>query len=81
VWFGQGSFHTNTIEGIWSRLKRLTENFNGINGNVFNGNNLIDNNEYFNGWICQGIFFMNIEHLKLPINGKKEYLINYIKFD
>lgn len=50
-------FRTNNIEGIWSRLKRLTQNFNGINCNEFNGNNQIDNFEYFNVWICQGILY------------------------
>ena len=38
IWFGQGHFHTNSIEGTWSRLKRLTRSFTGINGNIFNTN-------------------------------------------
>ena len=79
VWFGQGSFHTNNIEGIWSKIKRLMDNFNGINGNIFNGKNNINNIDYFNSWICLGIFFMNTEHLQLGINAKKKYLISYLK--
>ena len=30
VWFGYGNFHTNNIEGLWSQIKRLTNNFSGI---------------------------------------------------
>ena len=32
LWFVQGSFHTNTKEGVWSRLIRLTNIFCGISG-------------------------------------------------
>ena len=28
--FGFGNFHTNNIEGLWSQIKRLTNNFSGI---------------------------------------------------
>ena len=31
VWWGKGHFHTNSIEGTWSKLKRLTSSFNGVN--------------------------------------------------
>ena len=31
VWFGYGNFHTNNLEGLWSQIKRLTNNFSGIN--------------------------------------------------
>jgi len=27
VWFGQGLFHTNTVEGLWATIKRLNGNF------------------------------------------------------
>ena len=30
VWFGQGLFHTNSIEGLWSQIKRLSNNFSGL---------------------------------------------------
>jgi len=33
-WFGYGSFHTNTIDGVWSKIKRISNNFSGINGYV-----------------------------------------------
>ena len=33
VWFGYGNFHTNNIEGLWSQIKRLSNNFSGISIN------------------------------------------------
>ena len=80
IWFGQGHFHTNSIEGTWSKLKRLTRSFNGLNGNVFNTKrNNLGNNDYFEGWICTGIFFMKCESLHLPVIEKKKFLIDYVK--
>ena len=81
VWFGQGHFHTNSIESTWSRLKRLTKSFNGLNGNIFNTKKDFNNKDYFDGWICTGIFFMQCESRKLALNGKKIYLIDFIKVD
>ena len=40
---------------------------------------IFHNIDYFNSWICLGIFFMNTEHLQLGINAKKNYLISYLK--
>ena len=77
IWFGQGHFHTNSIESTWSRLKRLTRSFNGLNGNIFNTKKDFDNEEYFNGWICTGIFFMQCESKKLALNKKKNNLIDF----
>ena len=78
VWFGHGHFHTNSIEGTWSRIKRLSRSFNGLNGNIFNTSRDIDNKAYFEGWICTAIFFMKCESLHLAINQKKNYLIDYL---
>ena len=33
VWFGYGYFHTNNIEGLWSQIKRLSNNFSEISIN------------------------------------------------
>ena len=55
----------------WSRLKRLTDSFNGLNCNIFNTNRDINDTEYFNGWICVGLFYMRYEYLKLGLSAKK----------
>lgn len=34
LWFGSGLFHTNTVEGLWSRIKRLCNDFSGITFNL-----------------------------------------------
>ena len=78
IWFGQGHFHTNSIEGTWSKLKRLTKSFTGLNGNIFNTKKNIEDKEYFDGWICTGIFFMKYESLNLSYNAKKNYLISFL---
>ena len=79
--FGQGINHTNTIEGVWSRLKRLCDCFNGLNGNqfYFNNNHNCNDTDYFNGYICAGIFFMDCEKNKLGLKDRGDYLIPFIK--
>ena len=34
VWLGVGMFHTNTVEGLWGQIKRLPNNFSGLNFNI-----------------------------------------------
>ena len=48
LWFGRGNFNTNTVEGLWSSIKRLCKDFTGINISnldklVENGINIKDN--------------------------------------
>lgn len=31
VWFGQGMSHTNSIDGLWPSIKRISNNFACIN--------------------------------------------------
>ena len=59
LWFAQGSFHRNTIEGVWSRIKRTTNKFLGINGAILSKLESKDImiNEYLNGIICSGFFY------------------------
>ena len=33
-WFGSGLFNTNSVEGLWSQLKRLTHDFSGLTINT-----------------------------------------------
>ena len=63
VWFGQGSFHTNTVEGLWSTIKRINNNFSGLSFNILdditkNGGNPSD---YIDDWICFSLFFRDVK--------------------
>ena len=66
IWFGYGDFHTNTIEGLWSQIKRLTDNFSGLKfsriNNLFNSDE--EKNNYLDGWICYGLLLREIEKKK-----------------
>ena len=58
VWFGRGSFHTNTVEGLWSCIKLLSNIFSGLN---FHNLNIlekegINSNDYINDWLCYSLF-------------------------
>ena len=58
LWFAQGSFHTNTIEG----LKRNINDFWAINGSILTklAEKGITIDDYANGIICYGLFLWNI---------------------
>ena len=63
-WFGRGNFHTNTIEGLWSQIKRITHDFSGINMSLVNSleNSGTDiKEEYLNDWICTELYFRDCE--------------------
>mgnify|MGYP006916232423 CR=1 FL=1 len=78
-WFGEVKFHTNTIEGIWSQIKRITNYFMGLNGTIFNKFHNIDNfNDYINSIICTALFYMRCEHDALGDNAKIDLLKKYI---
>ena len=78
IGFGYGQYHTNSIESTWGKLKRLTHSFNGLNGNVFNTRQNLNNQDYFDWWICTGLFFIECESLGLALNEKKKYLLKYL---
>ena len=59
--FDQGINHTNIIEGILSRLKRLCDCFNGLIGKQFYFNN--NHTDYFKGYICAGIFLWTVKRI------------------
>ena len=50
---GSGIFNTNTIEGLWSQLKRISNYFTGINFNILNKieENDEDPKDYLDGWV------------------------------
>ena len=67
VWFGQGLFHTNTIEGLWSQIKRLSNNFSGLTLNMIENmeNRGINIKNYLDGYICYALFLRNVEKKKI----------------
>lgn len=82
IWWGSGLFNTNTIEGLWSQLKRISNYFSGVNFNVLN--NLEEKDvyvrDYLDGWVCMAIFFRNCEIKKLSIINKTKSLCHYLKY-
>lgn len=82
ICFGAASFHTNSVEGVWSKIKRVTENLNGMNGSIFkkfDNNNFESTSYYINGWIYKGLFFVKCEHLNFGDHAKIELLKKYLK--
>ena len=81
VWFGQGLFHTNSIEGLWSQIKRLSNNFSGLTINQLENmeNNGTNIKNYLDGWICYALFLRMIEKRKLSKLNTKNYLIDFLK--
>ena len=76
VWFGAGLFHTNNIEGQWSQIKRLCNNFTGINFTLLDKleRKGISTKDYLDDWICWALFLRDIELKKL---NKIKKLFNY----
>lgn len=73
VWLGRGSFHTNTIKGVWIKIKRLTDDFNGLNATIYNkyGSNSDNFNGYISGWICSAVYYMKCEHLQIGVKKNR----------
>ena len=81
VWFVQGSFHTNTVEGLWSTIKRINNNFSGLSFNVLdditkNGGNPSD---YIDDRICFSLLFRDVKMRNLNDHDTRKYLIECIK--
>ena len=56
-------FHIHSIEGLWPSIKRISNNFEGINFKILdeldaNGANPQD---YLDGWICFCLFIREVE--------------------
>ena len=73
--------HTNNIEGLWSQIKRLSNNFSGISINFLQEacNTNEEKREFLDSLICYALFFREIERLKLSRKGKIKFLIKYIR--
>ena len=62
IWFGKGNFHTNNIEGLLSIIKRISNDFAGININYLEKleKDDIDVTAYINGRIYKALFLENV---------------------
>ena len=62
IWFGQGLFHTNTVEGLWACIKRITNNFSGLIFNILSNleNEGINVSDYIDNWSCYALFIRDI---------------------
>ena len=81
VWFGYGNFHKNNVEGLWSQIKRIMNNFSWISINSIEKQYQTDNEKrnYLDSWICYALYFRETEKAKLSRKGKINLLIKYIK--
>ena len=75
--------HTNTVEGLWSQIKRLNNTFSGLNINniikKFTSDTDIIN--YLDGWIAYSIFLREIEMKKIAWSERKLNLCHYLSID
>ncbi len=76
VWFGQGMFHTNTVEGLWSCLKRISNGFSGINFGLLSDleKEGIDAKSYIDDWLCFCLFMREIERNNFSESQSRDYL-------
>ena len=80
IWFCSGSFHTNTVEGLWSCIKRLSNNFSGLNFKLLADleNKGIQPKDYIDDWLCYCLFMRDIEMKNLNEGEAREYLISML---
>ena len=76
VWLGFGLLHTNTVEDLWSCLKRLSNQFSGITFDTLDklekgGKNPSD---YIDDWIYYFLFLYNINRANLDDCKVGEFL-------
>ena len=77
VWFGQGMFHSNSIEGFWACIKRVSNNLAGINFKILEDieRNGTKAEYYLDGWICFCLLIREIEQKKFNEEKDKNFLI------
>ena len=76
-------FHTNSIEGLWSKIKRLTNDFSDISLKVISnlekrGENI---KNYLDAWIVYALFLRDIEKLNLSTLDSQKYLCDIFKIN
>ena len=83
VWFGYRDFHTNTVEGLWFQIKRITSNFSGLTIENYEKNfdNENEQKSYLDEWICYSLLIRFIEKEKSSKKQKRNLLLNYLTLD
>ena len=83
IWFGQDSFHTNTVEGLWACIKRITNNFSGLTFNTLSNveNEGINSSDYIDDWICYGLFIRDLNRKNLNEDESRNYLYEILKIN
>lgn len=73
----------NTVEGLWSQIKRLNNNFSGLNiNNIINKFPTdTDKINYLDGWIAYSLFLREIEMKKIAWYERKVKLCHYLSID
>ena len=81
VWFGKGNFHTNTIEGLWATVKRISHHFSGLNFNILKEieNDGICIQDYIDGSVCYCLLMRDIERKKLNEEQSLNMLFTILK--
>ena len=81
LWFLQVLFSSNIVEGLFSQIKRLSNNFSGLTLNMIENmeNRGINVKNYLDGWICYALFLRNVEKRKLSRLNTQNYLIDILK--
>ena len=81
VWLGAGHFHTNNIEGLWGQIKRILNNFLGLNFTILANveNEGIKSEDYINDWLCYYLFFPDLKRKKFGDFDKFKYLNDILK--
>ena len=81
IWFGRGSFHTNTVEGLWAAIKRITRNISGLNFKVLYDitKEGYDASKYIDDRICFSLFQRDVARKNLNEQQAWELLIECIK--
>ena len=67
------------MEGLWGCLKRISNNFTGVNFKLLNEleNNGINSKDYMYDWICFCLFKRELEKKKLNEEQSRDYLFFY----
>ena len=76
ILFGQGMFHTNTVEGLWACIKRITNNFNGLNFNILSNieKEGINASDYIDDWLCYALFIRDVNRKNLNEDEARNFL-------